>query len=107
MFSTFGGVNIGPSDLLVEQVWQKGEIVPNYDKHAYRKDCCGAWMIRDHYGNRQSKYGWEIDHISPASLGGSNDLFNLRPLQWENNASRQNGPLHCPVRAYGNVNVSL
>ena len=106
MFGNFGGIQIGPSDILVEQVWQKGTIVPDYDSSAFRKDCCGAWIQRDQYGNRQSKLGWELDHIAPASLGGSNSLSNLRPLQWENNASRQNGPLSCPVSAYGNVNVS-
>ena len=45
------------------------------------------------HGDRNSDHGWEIDHIKPASDGGSDDLINLRPLQWENNATRQSGRL--------------
>ena len=35
--------------------------------------------------HRGSIYGWEIDHIKPKKDGGSDDLSNLRPLQWEAN----------------------
>lgn len=65
---------------LVQKVWEKGRIVPSYDPTAWRQDQCGAWMARNKYGNRQSKYGWEIDHINPQSEGGRETLSNLRPL---------------------------
>ena len=58
-------------------------------------------MCWSHYGNRQSEYGWEIDHIKPESKGGEDIVSNARPLQWENNASRQNGRLTCVVAADG------
>ena len=46
-------------------VWKKGTVVPNYDPSLYRKDECGAWMRFKEYGDRNSIYGWEIDHITP------------------------------------------
>ena len=71
-------------------VWAKGRIVANNDPNVWRQDVFGNWIGWSHYGNRDSPYGWEIDHIIPVSRGGSDAIFNLRPLQWEANASRQN-----------------
>ena len=93
------------SDAIIQAVWKKGEIVTNNDPDVYRKDQCGAWIARTAYGNRDSQYGWEIDHITPKSKGGGDELSNLRPLQWENNVSKQEGRLTCPVTASGSNNV--
>ena len=82
---------------LAQFVWQKALIVPGYDHNIFRKDACGAWIRRDHYGNRDSQYGWEIDHITPVSHGGNDALFNLRPLHWQNNAGKSDGRLTCLV----------
>lgn len=90
---------------IVQQVWEKGTIVANNGPNSWRKDQCGAWIARDRYGDRQSMYGWEIDHIKPESEGGGDEISNLRPLQWENNAARQSGPLRCVFRASGKENV--
>jgi len=90
------------SDEKIQQVWEKGTTVENYDKDKYRKDKCGAWMDREKYGDRNSMLGWEIDHIDPK---GSDDLSNLRPLQWKNNVAKGEGRLECPVTADGNNNV--
>ena len=86
------------SESTVVQVWEKGTIGPGYDPRAWRKDQCGAWIGRSYYGDRNSKYGWEIDHITPVSHGGGDELSNLRPLHWENNAATQDGRLTCVVR---------
>lgn len=93
------------SEETVQKVWEKGAVAPNNDPHVWRKDVCGAWMNRSEHGNRNSKYGWEIDHITPESDRGGNELSNLRPLQWENNAGKQDGRLVCPVTAQETDNV--
>ncbi|SRR6266568_2857722 len=90
------------SDDDIESVWRKGTTVPGYDPARFRKDACAAWMVRSDYGNRDSAYGWEIDHIDTR---GPHILANWRPLQWENNASRQAGPLTCPITSSGDTNV--
>lgn len=82
----------------IQQVWEKGLIIPGNDFQIWRRDQCGAWIGRNYYGNRNSEYGWEIDHINP-SVG--DDLANLRPLQWENNVSKSDGRLTCPVTSQG------
>ena len=87
---------------MVQKVWEKGEIVRRYDGNVWRKDQCGAWINRLQHGNRHSLYGWEIDHISP---GGSDNLSNLRPLQWKNNVAKSEGRLTCPVTAQSNRNT--
>ncbi len=90
---------------IIQKVWEKGTFVQNNDSKIWRKDQCGAWITRNQYGNRNSQYGWEIDHVRPESEGGGDELSNLRPLQWQNNANKQNGRLTCPVTASGTDNV--
>lgn len=89
----------------IQKVWEKGEAVKGYDEDKWRKDQCGAWIYRHSYGNRQSDYGWECDHIKPDSKGGSDALYNIRPLHWKNNASRQAGRLKTIVTSNGNINI--
>lgn len=79
-------------------VWQKASIVSGYDSKQYRKDICGAWIEWSSFGNRDSEYGWEIDHIIPISRGGRHHIDNVQPLQWENNAAKADGPLICKRR---------
>lgn len=89
----------------IQRVWEKGTVVPGYVSARWRKDQCGAWMDFKEYGNRDSEYGWEIDHITPVSRGGQTILSNLRPLQWKNNAARQDGRLSCAVTSVGVHNI--
>ncbi len=67
----------------IEAVWNKATI--SRDHPPLRVDAYGALIWRGGYGNTISRFGWEIGHINPPSRGGSDELENLQPLQWENN----------------------
>ena len=96
------------SEEKIQKVWEKGEIVSGNDPERWRRDECKAWIGRKEHGDRNSDYGWEIDHIVPESEGGTDDLYNLRPLQWENNvATGDTGRLTCVVKASGKDNVRV
>lgn len=71
----------------IEAVWRKGAIIPNYDAYVWRRDHLGNAIRRTDYGNRNSDYGWEVDHIRATALGGGDALVNLRPLHWRANAT--------------------
>ena len=94
-------------EITVQRVWQKGQIVFLVDPNIWRKDQCNARISRFQYGNRNSDYGWEIDHIIATSNGGSDDISNLRPLQWENNLRKSDGQLACPVSFDGTKNIHI
>lgn len=94
------------SEEKIQQVWGKGKIVANNSPDDFRKDVCGAWIARNQHGNRNSMYGWEIDHVTPQSKNGSDKISNLRPLHWENNLSKSNDILNCTTTANGKENVT-
>lgn len=92
---------------LIKKVWEKAIRVDGFDSDTIRKDCCGALILKTEYGNHNSKFGWEIDHVYPLSRGGNDDILNLRPMQWENNVAKGNSfPVYnCAVKAEGNDNI--
>jgi HNH endonuclease len=70
------------------EVWAKGALIPGFDPAIWRYDICGWPMRFWDFGNRESQFGWESDHIQPESLGGSDGLHNRQPLHWQNNAAK-------------------
>ena len=94
-----GGGSFQPA--VIVAVWQKAQIVPGIDP-AVRRHGCGAWIDFAAYGQTVADgRGWEIDHIVPVSLGGTDDLLNLQPLQWQNNRHKGDNYPHwsCRVKA--------
>lgn len=53
----------------------------------YALDCDGRKICFRDYGNRFSEYGWEVDHITPKAMGGTDAPYNLRARHWRGNAS--------------------
>ena len=101
----------------IEKVWNKGKIVPNFDSSKYRKDACGAWIVRDKYGDTHSPYGWQIDHIYPEAKlklrrldqESIDNIKNMRPMHWQNNASKgaDYPTYHSVIKAVDNHNEEI
>ena len=75
-----------------ERIWKKADKIPGYNPDQVRNDPCGTRIVKQDYGNRSSKYGWEIDHKDPK---GGDQIPNLQPLNWKNNAKKSDGKLDC------------
>jgi 5-methylcytosine-specific restriction endonuclease McrA len=76
------------NDSQKKSVWKKGEIIFGFDPSVLRNDKCEERIKWVEHGNRNSYYGWEIDHINSVSNGGSDSIDNLQPLHWKNNTDK-------------------
>ncbi len=74
-------------------VWVKGTVIKGRDISEWRVDGNGNLIRFSDHGNRDSNYGWEIDHIIPTARGGSDTIDNLRPLHWRANAEKNDSLL--------------
>ena len=85
--NTDGDGNSWSKDIKIN-VWAKGSIIFSLPSDLWRRDVCEKIMRFSDHGERTSVYGWEIDHIVPVVHGGLDDISNLQPLHWENNAAK-------------------
>lgn len=78
-------------------VWNKAPLAQAITRNPdVRLDSCKALMLWDDYGDRDSNYGWEIDHVVPEKLLQDNGvpqelidhIDNLRPMHWSNNCKK-------------------
>ena len=95
------------SEDIVQQVWEKAEAIVGYDASKYRKDVCGAWIIRSQFDKTINLYGWSIDFIVPLEQGGKQNIDNMRPVQWQNGLTKVDGRLLCLVRSTDSGNYEL
>jgi hypothetical protein len=93
----------------IQSTWDKGFTVFGghrvTDPARWRFDACGALIERAKYGDTDSDMGWEIDHVTPVSKGGIDDLWNLQPLHWKNNRKKGDG-IFLNAAAYCEVQYS-
>lgn len=73
---------------IVKKVWNKMPNVKGKDEN-YKRDPYGNVLYKHSYG-KDTKMGWNIDHIKPKSKGGSDCLVNLQALQTSKNKSLGN-----------------
>lgn len=91
---------------IIDAVWGKAGVMDGFDANMYRRDACGALIMRDKYG-KTNPYGWVIDHIFPKVRGGDDNIDNLRALHYLNNKSKRDDyPSYTSAVTFdGNQNV--
>lgn len=97
------------SDAILNELWSKASKIDGLDPETFRKDACGAAMMRDKYEDLSSEFGWTVDFIYPIERGGDDNINNLRAMQWENARSKSNDfPFYLSAKkfeGFQNVNV--
>lgn len=78
----------------IERVWRSGRAIAERHAGRWRKDQCGAWICREHYGNRHSEFGWKILRIA-APVDDADD--ELRPFNVRNDFDVGAEEPHCRV----------
>lgn len=83
------------SEQIIQQVWERGRAIPDLDAGMWRKDQCGAWMMREKYGHENSEYGWKIHSTVP----GDNSIESLSPFHCQNEFNGASGEVQCHFTA--------
>lgn len=78
------------TDEEILHAWNRCEKIAGREPEKWRKDYAGAYMWWPKYGDTDSQYGWEVDHIKPLDKDGTYEKDNLIAVQWENNRHKGN-----------------
>ena len=70
-----------------DAVWEKASPIRGEDPNLKRADAYGNIIAKQAYG-KQSRYGWNFDHITPKAKGGPNEQGNIQPLHWKANRDK-------------------
>ncbi len=94
---------------LIESVWDKGMPIEGYDSNFIRQDACGAWILKEAFSKLNNDFAWGIEHILPTSLGGDDNLVNLRPMNIQNIIAKANDypEYYSALQADGSNNVEV
>ncbi len=79
--------------------WERAFPIPGQDLYIVRRDFEQRVILWVEHGLK-SPYGWEIDHIIPLAIGGTDILDNLRARHWKGN-SAAGGKLAAALAAAG------
>ncbi|MBN2378221.1 HNH endonuclease [candidate division WOR-3 bacterium] len=74
---------------IILKVWEKAQILEGKNPALWRADDHGVLMYREHYGNHESIFGWEVTHIIPIALGGKDEISNLKPTHCRTRKSKR------------------
>jgi hypothetical protein len=84
------------SEELIQQVWETARGMTELSPEVWRRDECGAWIRREHYGHEHSEFGWKILNVSP----GEPDVpANLRSFHHANGYDRAGRRARCTLTA--------
>ncbi len=97
------------SEDFVDKVWNKGVIIDGYDSNLIRQDACGAWILKEAYSKENNDFSWGIEMVMPISMGGDDNLDNLRPMNTKNIQSKANSypEYYSALQADGSNNVEV
>lgn len=82
---------------LVEAIWEKASPIPGFDPTLWRLDARNEAICRFDYRCDGVRFAWEIDHVLPVALGGTDAPENLQPLRVTTNRRKGDAwPWHGP-----------
>ena len=70
-------------------VWNSAKKIRGGNPSKIRQDSYGNKISYNSYG-KNTKMGWQIDHIKPQSRGGSHNIRNLQALNTKINITKGN-----------------
>ena len=86
--------------------WDKADLIMGRDPARWRYDRIGTPVMKDFHG-KNGLCGWQYDHDTPVSRGGTSELSNCQVMQTMANKSKSSR-VHLPDRlAQSASNIQL